>query len=98
LPHYYITLNECKRGGGFMKKASFILLAAAFAFLASSALAKYDSPEERQATHDEIKALREQIKDLPSCNDPNKPSSPTCKAEKDALKAQIANIRASAHQ
>jgi hypothetical protein len=81
-----------------MKKASFILLAAAFAFLASSALAKYDSPEERKATHDEIKALREQIKNLPSCNAPNHPSNDTCKAEKDALKDQISDIRASAHQ
>jgi hypothetical protein len=81
-----------------MKKASFILLAAAFAFQASSALAKYDSPEERKATHDEIKALREQIKNLASCNDPNNPSNPTCKAERDQLKDQIKDIRASAHE
>lgn len=80
-----------------MKKASFILLAAAFAFQASSALAKYESPEAREQTHAEIRALREQIKNLPSCNDPNNPSNPTCKAEKKELQDQIKDIRASAH-
>jgi len=80
-----------------MKKASFILLAAAFAFLAPSALAKFESPQEREETHAEIRALKQEIKNLPSCNDPNKPSNPTCKAEKDALKDQIKDIRASAH-
>jgi hypothetical protein len=95
LPPYYITLNERKRGGGFMKKASFILLAAAFAFQASSALAKYESPEAREQTHAEIRALREQIKNLPSCE--NQPSNPTCKAEKKELQDQIKDIRASAH-
>ncbi len=80
-----------------MKKASFILLAAAFAFLASSALAKYESPEARKEAHDAIKALRQQIKDLPECNAPNQPSDPACKAAKDLLKDQIKDIRASAH-
>jgi len=79
-----------------MKKASFILLAGAFAFLAPSALAKYDSPQEREETHAEIRALKEQIKDLPSCN--ADPSSALCKTQKDALKDQIHDIRASAHQ
>jgi len=92
----FIYSRNLREGRGFMKKASFILLAGAFAFLAPSALAKYDSPQEREETHAEIRALKQQIKDLPSCN--ADPSSALCKTQKDALKDQIHDIRASAHQ
>jgi len=76
-----------------MKKANLILLAAAFSLLAVSppALAKkYLTPDDRDAVHDAIKELRDQIKEIRKLNGPHDPQI-------DILRDQIKNIRASGH-
>ncbi len=76
-----------------MKKANLILVAAAFSLLAVSppALAKkYPTPEDRDAVHDAIKELKDQIKEIRKEFGPHDPQI-------DELRDKIKDIRASGH-